>query len=163
MFHWPLGWYCSYCAARLVTGTSESRQNKTSRMRWRPRLYVVKLSAWISEPAEREAPASPNKFKSAFPIPTFLLQLLLTSREAFILASLIPAELGKCVQFHHQFKVNRQNLAGQNLTGSWYDAADFDWYLIHCCINWRWDGLSETWFRLDLLYNYIVNVVSDNL
>ena len=27
---------------------------------------------------------------------------------------------------------NRQNLAGQNLTGSWYDAADFDWYLIHC-------------------------------
>ena len=30
---------------------------------------------------------------------------------------------------------NRQNLAGQNLTGSWYDAADatehFGWYLIH--------------------------------
>ena len=58
---------------------------------------------------------------------------------------------------------NRQFWAGQNLTDSWYDAADFDWYLIHCCINWRWDRLSETWFRLDLLYNYIVNVVSDNL
>ena len=58
---------------------------------------------------------------------------------------------------------NRQNLAGQNLTGSWYDVADFDWYLIHCRINWQRYGLSETWFRLDLLYNYIVNEVSDNL
>ena len=28
-------------------------------------------------------------------------------------------------------RFNRENLAGQNLTGSWYDAADFDWYLIN--------------------------------
>ena len=30
MFHWPLGWYYSYCAAQLVTRTSDRKQNKTS-------------------------------------------------------------------------------------------------------------------------------------
>ena len=27
MFHWPLGWHCSYCAAKLVTWTSKRKQN----------------------------------------------------------------------------------------------------------------------------------------
>ena len=30
--HWPLGWYCSYCAAQLGTRTFERKQNKTSRL-----------------------------------------------------------------------------------------------------------------------------------
>ena len=31
MLHWLLGWFSSYCAAQLVTGTSERKHNKTSR------------------------------------------------------------------------------------------------------------------------------------
>ena len=38
MFCRPLGWYCSYCAAPLVTGTSERKHCKTSRLSGRPRL-----------------------------------------------------------------------------------------------------------------------------
>ena len=30
MFYLPLGWYSSYCAAKLVTRTSDRKQNKTS-------------------------------------------------------------------------------------------------------------------------------------
>ena len=30
MFHRPLGWYCSYCAAQLVTGTYDRKQNITT-------------------------------------------------------------------------------------------------------------------------------------
>ena len=32
MFHWLLGWYTSCCAAPLVTGISERKHNKTSRL-----------------------------------------------------------------------------------------------------------------------------------
>ena len=31
MFYWPLDWYSSYCAAQLVTGTSERKYDKTER------------------------------------------------------------------------------------------------------------------------------------
>ena len=41
MFHWLLGWYCSKCAALLVTGTSDGKQNKTSRLSGWRRMYVV--------------------------------------------------------------------------------------------------------------------------
>ena len=33
MFHRPLGGHCSYCAAQLVTRTSERKEEKTSRLR----------------------------------------------------------------------------------------------------------------------------------
>ena len=36
MFHRPLGWYCSYCAAQLVTG----KENKASRLSGRTRVYL---------------------------------------------------------------------------------------------------------------------------
>ena len=32
MFHGPLGWYCSYCAAQSVSRTSKRKQYKTSQM-----------------------------------------------------------------------------------------------------------------------------------
>ena len=51
MFHRPLGWYCSYCAAQLVTGTSKWKENKTSRMRGRARLYTIfftMFNRWLS-------------------------------------------------------------------------------------------------------------------
>ena len=34
MFHQPVGWYCSYCATPLVTGTSERKHNKTKQRDW---------------------------------------------------------------------------------------------------------------------------------
>ena len=30
MFHRPLGCYCSYCASKLVTGTSKRKENITT-------------------------------------------------------------------------------------------------------------------------------------
>ena len=41
MFHWSLGWYCSYCATQLVTGNSERKQKITSQMRGRSTVYVT--------------------------------------------------------------------------------------------------------------------------
>ena len=57
MFHLPLGWYCSYWAAQMVTWTSERKQNQTSRMRGRPRLLcttwwtsTIILSTYVPAP-----------------------------------------------------------------------------------------------------------------
>ena len=36
----PVGWYCSYWAAHLVTGTSYQKQNKTLWLSGRPTVYV---------------------------------------------------------------------------------------------------------------------------
>ena len=36
MLYWPLGLYCSYCVAQLLTATAENKQNKTSRLSGRP-------------------------------------------------------------------------------------------------------------------------------
>ena len=46
MFHWLLGWYTSYCAAPLVTGTSERKHNKTSRLIGRHALYKFDAMAY---------------------------------------------------------------------------------------------------------------------
>ena len=40
MFCWPLGWYCSHCAAHLVTRSSKRKQNKNIVTEWMP--YSVK-------------------------------------------------------------------------------------------------------------------------
>ena len=37
-FHGPFGWYCSYCAAQLLNGTSDRKQNKTLWLSGRCRL-----------------------------------------------------------------------------------------------------------------------------
>ena len=39
MFHRPLGWYCTYCAAPLITGTSKGKPNKTSRLSGHPPIW----------------------------------------------------------------------------------------------------------------------------
>ena len=40
MFHRLLGWYCSYCAAQLVTGTSERIDKQNITIEWTPHPQV---------------------------------------------------------------------------------------------------------------------------
>lgn len=41
MFHWLLGWYCSYCGAQLDTVTSERKHNETSQPSGRHTVYIA--------------------------------------------------------------------------------------------------------------------------
>ena len=50
MFCWPVGWYCNYCAAKLVTVTSHQKQNETSRLSGRPTVY---MSRTTNQPARQ--------------------------------------------------------------------------------------------------------------
>ena len=41
-----MGWHCRYCAAQLVTGTSERKQNKTLHLSACPTVYICVKSSW---------------------------------------------------------------------------------------------------------------------
>ena len=51
MFHWTLGWYCSYCAAQLVTGIRERKQNKTWWLRGLNTVYMAMVVHLVLEHA----------------------------------------------------------------------------------------------------------------
>ena len=81
MFHWPVGWYCSYCTAQLVTGTPYLKQNNTSWLGGRltvfqlpgPPLYFHfhAISMWLT--AMGRCYALPFDQWSRFPIFTHTL------------------------------------------------------------------------------------------
>ena len=73
MFHWPVGWYCSYCAAQLVTGTWYTKQNLMTewvthsvsrefikRGIWFPRIRNVNVKRGKRSPLCSFLPFSPS-------------------------------------------------------------------------------------------------------